>query len=480
MFTKIFHDYKGHILETFKLSIPIILGRMGAVLMGVADSIMVGKISYEALAACGAANAVFISIAIIPIGMMIVGSPMIASAKSKDDTEGIGHILKSCMQISVFISLFFMCILTVITFNFEMFNQTKEVNALVKPYLHIINFSILPLMLFIAIEQFTDGLENTDISMFFNISALLLNIFLNLFLVYGFLGFPKMGLVGAAIGTLGARCYMCLGIWLVIRYKQKFKVYTDFIHFFSFDKQIFTKILQQGIPSGVQFFLEVSAFSVAAIIIGWFGVIPLAAHNVAMSVASITYMISTGFATGASIRVAYFFGKNDFYNLRKAFIAAHSLIVLQIILICSILLIFNNSIVSLYTNEKEVIQIATTLLFIDMIFQFADGIQVVSVRSLLSLEDVKIPAFLTLFSYWIAGLPLGYLISYLFNLNVYGIWWGFVIGILSASILLTYRFIYMVRKKESQWNMSTKSKFANTIQSSHPVEIKIPQQIAFY
>lgn len=434
-------NYQTDISETFKLSLPIIFGRLGAVLMGVTDNIMVGKIGYTSLAASGIANSIYILLVIIPIGMMIVGSPMISSANSRGDKSMAVNIMKSCIQVSTLVSILFMLILTVLALNFNWFNQPKEVEELAVPYFLIIIGSVLPLMFFIAVEQFSDGLEKTRISMFFNTTGLLVNIFFNWMFIYGNWGMPKLGLTGAGIGTLLARTYMGVGIWIWVRYGAMFKEYPLKFNVFELHPETFLKVLKQGIPSGMQFFFEVSAFSLAAVMIGWLGAVPLAAHQVALSMCSISYMISTGFASGGSIRVGFAFGTKDKTQILRAGKSTLMLVAVLMTLSCITFTVFSDSLVRLYNDDIDVVNVASVLLIIGGIFQLGDGIQVVAVRALLGIEDVKVPTVLTLIAYWVIGLPLGCVLTFVFDWGVKGIWIGLSTGLILAAILLTYRFL---------------------------------------
>lgn len=432
--------YKTDINETVKLSLPIIFGRLGAVLMGVADTMMIGKVGTTEIAASGISTAIFILVAIIPIGFLIVGSPFVSAANSSGDKNLVVNILKGCIQSSIILSLFFMTILYVMAYNFEIFNQPKEVNDVVFPFFCLIIASTLPLMVFIAIEQFSDGLEKTSISMFFNVTALLLNIGINFGLIYGNFGLPKLGLVGAGIGTLTARIYMCVGIWLVVKYKKEFQEFNLNFDLLHIEKESFTKLWKAGVPSGMQFFFEVSAFSVAAMMIGWLGTIPLAAHNVAISIASISYMLSTGFATGGSIRVAAAFGKNDKEAVLRAGKTSLVFVTVLMAFSCLLFIFFGKILTQFYTSDLKVIEIAGTLMIFAGLFQFSDGIQVVSLRSLLGLEDIKIPTYITLFAYWVIGVPVGYVLTFYTPMGVNGMWLSLCIGLTISAILVTFRF----------------------------------------
>ncbi|MDX2191545.1 MAG: MATE family efflux transporter [Bacteroidota bacterium] len=443
---KFLKKYQKDISETFNLSLPILFGRLGAVLMGVLDNIMIGKIGYEPLAASGIATSIYILIAIIPIGMIIVGSPMISGFNSREDKQGAVDTLKSCIQVSQLVSFAFAIVLCVIALNFHLLGQEPIVTELALPLFYLLILSTFPLMYFIAVEQFTDGLGNTGISMFFNVSALFVNAGINYCLIYGNFGFPELGLLGAGIGTLIARTYMAIGIWCYVRYSKQFSEYALNFNQLQIHWESFKQVLKTGLPSGFQFFFEISAFSFATIAVGWLGTVQLAAHNVIISIASITYMVSSGFAAGSSIRVGYASGTHD---VKAVLNAAKSgmILVCSLILVFSIaLIIFNKYFIILYNEDVEVVAIASGLMLLLAVFQFADGINVVAVAILRAISDVNVPALLTMGCFWALGIPMGLLFSFYFHLDVYGIWLGLLIGQGISSIILTWRFFHKARK----------------------------------
>jgi MATE family multidrug resistance protein len=213
------------------------------------------------------------------------------------------------------------------------------------------------------------------------------------------------------------------------------------MNLFKIDKTTLSQIVKSGVPSSMQFFFEVSAFSLAAIMVGWLGAIPLAAHNVAISIASVTYMISTGFATGASIRVGTAFGVKDYEGVQRAGKSAIVLVGTLMIFSCVSFIVFNNFFIGFFTDEPKVVEVATGLVIIAGIFQLGDGIQVVSIRSLLGINDVNIPTIITLSAYWIVGIPIGYLLCFTLEMGVTGMWIGLTLGLSVSALMLTFRFL---------------------------------------
>ncbi len=214
-------------------------------------------------------------------------------------------------------------------------------------------------------------------------------------------------------------------------------------------KESFQKVLTQGIPSGLQFFFEVSAFSMAAVLIGWLGAVPLAANQIALSLCSITYMVSSGIAAGGSIRVGYAYGTRDKTGVLNAGKSSMLMIATLMSISCVSFIVFSGPLVKLYTDDVKVLEVASGLLIIGGLFQLGDGIQVAAIRALLGIEDVKVPTLFTLFAYWIFGLPFGCLLTFVFDMGVYGIWIGLSGGLWVAAILLTYRFFNKARRIKS-------------------------------
>ncbi|MDX2195366.1 MAG: MATE family efflux transporter [Cytophagales bacterium] len=444
---KYIKHYKSDIFDTVKLSLPIMFGRLGAVMMGVADNIMVGKIGYNEIAASGISNAICFLLAIIPIGLLVIGSPMVSAEASRQNKQGCVNIMKSCIQVSFLVSLVIWVILWLIGANFQYLGQPKDVTDIVQPFYTLIITSIFPLMFFIAVEQFTDGLEKTWISMFFNITGFCVNVGINWLLVYGNWGCPALGLVGAGIGTLSARTYMAVGIWLAVNYLKDFNNFPlSTMNIFAIDKPTFNSVLKTGLPSGFQFFFEVSALSFMAVVCGWFGAASLAAHNIALNIASVTYMISSAFATGGSIRVGMALGMQNKREILRAANTSFMLVTAWMSTTLILLLIFNQYLIQFYTIDAQVLQISYYLVIITAFFQISDGVQIAALGALRALADVNVPALISFCSYWIVGIPAGCALAYIFHLEVYGIWIGMLIGLTISSVLLTTRFYNIVER----------------------------------
>jgi MATE family multidrug resistance protein len=271
------------------------------------------------------------------------------------------------------------------------------------------------------------------------IGANLVNILLNYILVFGHFGFEAMGLNGSAWATFYSRIFMALAIAGYVFYYRTFKPYRAIFQLKNFSRRIFSKMLGLGIPSGVQFIFEVAAFDFSLVMMGWLGAQTIAAHQIAISLATISYMTTAGLAAAATVRVGFYLGSKDFANMR---VAAWSLLMMALVVMsgwAALFILGKDFLPWLYVTDPEVVSIAATLLVIAGLFQLADGTQVVCAAALRGLQDVKVPSIFILVAYWVIGLPLGYLFAFTLNFRGAGIWWGLLIGLVITAIAMLLR-----------------------------------------
>ncbi len=300
---------KSHIKETIKLAIPVSIGQLGHIMLGVVDSFMVGKLGAEPLAAASLANGLFFLILVIGIGMSVAITALVAISKGEKDFEQCGIIVRQALLINIIFSI----ILTLLTYTAAQLvfylNQQPEVATLTNSYLKILSISIIPFMLFQTYRQFNEGLSYTKPPMYIAILANFINIFGNWIFIYGNLGMPALGLDGAGYATLTTRIFMGLAMMLFTIKSKKFKQYDPTLKFKKIDFEIIKKLVNLGLPTGLMYSMEVGAFAITAIIIGWFGSIELAAHQIAINLASISYMVVLGISAASTIRVGNFTDK---------------------------------------------------------------------------------------------------------------------------------------------------------------------------
>lgn len=435
-----YQRYSPYFKQIAILSLPIIIGQLGIVLMGVADVIMIGKLEAVHLAAASLANAIYFFIAILGIGTLTAVSPLVAKSKGAEKPNQCAILYKQSIIAAFLLSAFIGIVLFVLTQNLHWFKQTPAVTLLAKNYLHLLNIGTLPMLLFLAIKQYSDGLGITKPSAIITIIALLINVFLNWVFIYGHLGSAPMGLVGAGIATTLARIIMAVSMFVYVKTQA---IYKPYLHLKKHeeDTQYLKQIFKIGIPSGLQYFFEVGAFAFAAIMIGWINEFALAAHQVAINIASITYMIATGISAGGSIAVGEALGRKNKKDIIDAGRSALLMGALFMSFCALILALFAPQIIALYTTDTQVVNMAIYLLYIAAFFQLSDGIQCVGLGILRGIGDTKMPTLITIFAYWVIGIPLGYILCFKLNQNLYGIWIALLIGLSLSAWLLSKRFL---------------------------------------
>ena len=442
---KLFSIYKPYFKHIAKLSYPIIIGQLGIVLMGVADVIMIGKLDAVNLAAASFANAIYFTVCILGIGTLTAVSPLVAKSKGAGHPNQCAILLRQSVIAALILSVFISIILFLITENLQIFHQTERVNELTKNFLHLLNAGTFPLLIFLAIKQYSDGLSITKPSAVITMIALGINVFLNWVLIYGNLGFHAMGLLGAGFATSFARLAMAVMMYLYVRFNAIYKPYMR-LKQHEQDTVFLKEIFKIGLPSGFQYFFELAAFAFAAVMIGWISEYALAAHQIAINIASTTYMIALGISAGGSIAVGDAYGRRNKLDLIRSGNAS-LLIGAMFMGCCAVLLFcFKEQIVLSYITDKNVTDMAVQLILIAAFFQLSDGIQCVGLGILRGIGDTKMPTAFTIFAYWAVAIPVGYWLGFVKNFSLYGIWIGLLLGLTISAIFLSLRFIKLSRK----------------------------------
>ena len=431
---------KKHITSTIQLAYPVIVGQLGIIMMGVVDSLMVGKIGASSLAAASLGNGMTFIILIIGIGVSLAVTPLVAIAVGAGKFEDCGIYFRQSLLVNSILSVIIAGLIYFLADFIKYFNQPVEVQNQAISYIRIIGFSSVPLLLFQTYKQFIEGLSIMLPAMIIALLANLVNVFVNWVLIFGNLGFPALALDGAGWATFASRVFMALALMGYVMKNNRFKQYDVSFHFKSINRPVIKKILSLGLPSGIQYFFEVGAFSFAVVMVGWLGTKQQAAHQIAINLASISFMAVLGISVAGSIRVGNAVGMRDISETRRAGFTA-SLLGASVMLVSGLIFIlFRNFLPTLYINDQEVISYASSLLIIAALFQLSDGTQAVGIGILRGLTDVKIPTAITFIAYWIVGLPVGYLLGFTFGLNVQGVWIGLLLGLTTSAILLTLRF----------------------------------------
>ena len=450
-----FSRYTREFKYNLKLAYPVMIGMLGHIFVQFIDNVMVGQLGTAELAAISLGNSfVFIAMS-IGIGFSQAITPLIVLADGAIKDKVISSIFEHSFMICLILGLI---LFTIVFLNRNLLysmNQPIEVVELASPYLFWVSFSLITIITFQSFRQFADGLSFTKAAMYSTLLGNVINVILNFLLIFGLWIFPKLGVEGAAIGTLISRICMLTFIIVYLKLHKKLSVYIN--RFFPSKVQIkrVKKIIYLGLPSALHSFFEVAFFISAVWMSGIIGKNSQAANQIALNLASMTYMVALGVGVAAMIRVGNQRGMMNFIKLREVALSTLLLIIIVDILFCIIFLIFNDYLPLLYldpnnannlTDVNEVIQIASKLLIIAGVFQLFDGIQAVVLGALRGMQDVNIPAFIIFLSYGLIGFPTSYFLGFYTSLSVVGIWIGLMTGLFSSSLFLFLRFNYLSKK----------------------------------
>jgi MATE family multidrug resistance protein len=423
------------------------IGQAGQMITQIVDNAMLGQYNTTSLAASAFSQNIFNVFFVFGLGFTIGITPMVGRAHANNDTEKMGKLLKSSTLINMLLSLILYGFLFGISFHLAYFNQPATVVENTKEYYPWLSASLLPIMLYFTAKHFLDGAEDTKPMMYITIIGNLVNLLLNYLLIYGNWGFTELGLEGAGIATFIARVFQGLGLFGYIFLVQKYKPVC--VHVFKgwLLRKDMIKLIKLSTGIGLQLLVEVSAFAIGAILVGTLGEIELAAHQIAIGLASFTFLVASGISTAATIRSSNLIGAQAKVDKIRITIRASLFMVALFMGTTGIsFMLFGEFLSSLHSDSVQVVSLGTKLLFIGGIFQLVDGLQVCLSGLLRGFEDVKIPTLYGAFSYLIASLGLGSLFVFQTDLGAQGMWYGFCIGLASMAILLFFRLRTITRR----------------------------------
>ncbi|TMU57704.1 MATE family efflux transporter [Flagellimonas algicola] len=448
-------NYTKEFAYNLRLAYPVILGMLGHTFVAFADNIMVGQLGTAELAAVSLGNSfVFIAMS-LGIGFSTAITPLVAEADGAGDKVAGKSALKHGLVLCTLLGISLFGIILLCKPFLHYMKQPAEVVELAIPYLELVAFSLVPLIMFQAFKQFSEGLSQTKYPMYATVLANVINIVINYLLIFGSFGFPKLGIVGAAIGTLASRFIMVGYIWFLLKRKEKFQFYVTGFNFKAIEKRIIDKIISLGFPSALQMFFEVAIFTAAIWLSGVLGKNAQAANQIALNLSSMTFMVGMGLSVAAMVRVGNQKGLRKFGELRRIAQSIFFLTLLLEVVFAALFLIGRHWLPTIYLDvddvinqmdNTEVIIIAAKLLLVAAFFQISDGIQVVVLGALRGLQDVKIPTFITFVAYWLIGFPVSYYFGLYSELKSTGIWLGLLLGLTASAVMLYIRFNYLTKK----------------------------------
>jgi multidrug resistance protein, MATE family len=432
--------------ETIAIAIPVVIGQLSTVLMTVMDNMVVGRLGEVSLSAASFANSCYILIAIFSMGALNPIPAVVAEARGAKNDKDLRQLLRTSIYLGLFHGVIGAILVYLFSLAMPFMGQPKEDVEAAMPFMWILALSNIPMCIFLAIKNYFDGLEETSVGMAISILGLLLNILFNIGLVFGHFGMPNLGLIGSAWATLISRILMVVAIIMIMNRSksiQKYKILD------TFDFQYFKNLLHLGIPMGFQLFFEVAAFAGAVIMIGWLptATIDRSAHQIAIGMASLTFMGMLGLSIAGSVRVGEALGRKDSEGIKEAGKAALLLGIFFACICAFLLIVLRKHFVDFYGITNEAVKTVTTrLIIIAAFFQLFDGAQCIGAGLLRGMQDVKIPAAITFIAYVVIWGPLAYWLSIPLGFGVDGVWYAFVIALIFAAAALNWRFFYFSKK----------------------------------
>ncbi len=422
---------------------PLILSNLAQFAIHITDTVMLGWYDVTALAAATIAGTLFFVIFIVGAGFSQAVTPLVAAAAEEDDDVQVRRVTRMGLWLSIFYGL----AVTIPFFWAEeiliAIGQEAEVARLADIYLQIVIWQMIPALIVMTLKAFLAAMEHTAIILWATIGTAVLNGFINYALIFGNWGMPELGIKGAAMASLTVNLITVLILMVYItRVLPQFALFKNF---WRSDSEIFKRVFRLGWPIGLTSLAEGGLFSASAVMMGWIGAIELAAHGVAIQLASLTFMVHIGFSQAATVRAGRALGRRDELSLRRGGITAIGMSALFAVLTSVIFLALPETLVSLFIDPNEperanLLRIGASLIIVAALFQLVDGLQVLALGLLRGVQDTTVPMVMATISYWVIGLPVSYLLAFTFGFGAVGLWLGLVIGLAVAAVLLLWRF----------------------------------------
>lgn len=443
--SRFFDTYKNHYKALVSLGLPIVIGQIGVIILGFADTLMIGHHSTAELGAASFVNNVFNLAIIFSTGFSYGLTPIVGGLFGTSQYAPAGQALRNSLLANSLVAFLITLCMSVLYWNVESLGQPEELIPLIKPYYLVLLASLVFVMLFNCFKQFTDGITDTRTAMWILLGGNVLNIFGNYLLIYGKCGLPELGLLGAGISTLFSRMVMVVVFVCIFLRSSRFVRYKVGFLRMGWSKAMFCRLNGLGWPIAFQMGMETASFSLSAIMIGWLGTIALASHQVMLAISQFTFMMYYGMGAAVAVRVSNFNGQRDIVNVRRAAYAGFHMMMALGAVLSLIVFLFRNQLGSWFTDSPEVVTMVTSLIVPFLIYQFGDGLQITFANALRGISDVKPMMLIAFIAYFVISLPVGYLCGFVLDWGIVGVWMAFPFGLTSAGWMLWWRFRSMTQ-----------------------------------
>lgn len=440
------HHYK----PLLEIGIPIVIGQLGTVILGFADTLMIGHHSTTELAAAGLVNNIFTLALIFYMGFSYGLTPIVGRLYGMGHTSDIGQKVKNSLVANMVVGVLLVAALTILYFNLNNIGQPDELLPLIRPYFLVHLVSVLFVGVFNTLKQFFDGITRTSVAMWVMVVGNVLNIFFNWLLIYGVGGMPELGLLGAGISTMGSRVLMALLLVVIMLVHKDFAGYRQGVARGCVNRHDFLEMNRLGWPVALQLGMESAAFSFSCIMVGWLGTVQLAAHQIVITVSQLFYLVLSGMAAAMSIRISYFMGQHDYTAVRTCATDGFHMALFFSAMMSVPVLLGRHYIGGLFSDNVEAGQIVAMLIWVMIIYQFGDGLQYTFANALRGIACVKPMMYYAFIAYFVISLPMGYLLGFVCHLGILGVWAAFPVGLTVAGVLYRQRFRRELRAIEQR------------------------------
>lgn len=441
--TNVRRHYYTSLLE---LGVPIVIGQLGTIILGFADTLMIGHHSTEELGAAGLVNNIYTLVLLFYMGFSYGLTPVVGRLFGMGQHRCIGEKLKNALVANMVVGVILLVLMAILYKNLHNIGQPEELLPIIRPYF-LVNLMSIPFVgVFNTLKQLFDGISRTQVAMWAMIGGNVFNIFFNWMLIYGVGPFPELGLLGAGISTAGSRVLMAVALVVVFLSGRRYIVYRHGVVHGRLTRKDFGEMNHLGWPVALQLGTESAAFTLSCVMVGWLGTIPLAAHQIMITVSQLFYLVISGMASAVAIRISYFMGQHDKRAMSQCAIDGLCIVLAFSAVMSVPVLLFRHHIGMLFTDSVEACGMVAVLVWILAIYQFGDGLQYIYANALRGIACVKPMMYCAFIAYFGINLPLGYLLGFVAGWGIYGVWAAFPVGLTTAGVLFYYRFRKELRK----------------------------------
>lgn len=432
--------YKQHYVALLRLGVPIVIGQLGVIVLGFADTLMIGHHSTPELGAASFVNNLFTLCIIFSTGFSYGLTPLVGAFYGNRRYVEAGQALRCSLVANTLVALLLTAVMYVVYLNVGRLGQPEELLPLIRPYYLVLLASLVFVMLFNGFKQFTDGITDTKTAMWILLGGNALNIVGNYILINGKLGFPELGLLGAGLSTLFSRIVMVVVFAWIVLSGHRFRRYRVGLLRRPWSRFLFRRLNALGWPVGLQMGMETASFSLSTVMVGWLGIIALASHQIMITISQFTFMMFYGMGAAVAVRVSNFKGQGDILNVRRSAYAGFHLILCMEVVLLSIVFALRGEVGGWFTDSPEVSVMVASLFLPFLVYQFGDGLQINFANALRGISDVKPMMFIAFIAYFLISLPVGYFCGFVLDWGITGVWMAFPFGLTSAGIMLWLRF----------------------------------------